>query len=234
MQVVGVDGCRGGWLAVALRIAEGVSSVAVAVYPRFDELLAAYPDAEAVAVDMPIGLWESGRARLRPCDAVARRRLGKRAACVFVPPTRAMLRAESYAPLRPQGLSVQAYHLIPRIRELDALMTPALQARVWESHPELSFAAMAGTPLSVPKRTPEGQAVRLEWLQRAFGEEVAPVRGAWNPLSPPFPRAVAAIDDLLDAWALAWSALRHLRGESELCLGEPGYDARGLQMAIRF
>jgi predicted RNase H-like nuclease len=51
------------------------------------------------------------------------------------------------------GLSVQAYHLIPRIRELDALLTPDLQARVWESHPELSFRAMTGAPIASPKRT---------------------------------------------------------------------------------
>jgi len=185
-------------------------------------------------VDMPIGLHESGRARMRPCDHIARQRLGKRACCVFIPPTRAMLCAESYAPLRALGLSVQAYHLIPRIRELDALLTPDLQARVWESHPELSFLAMTGAPIASPKRTEAGQAVRMDALRRALGES----GDALASLLTAFRQAVApthaGIDDLLDACALAWSALRHTRGEAELCLGDPAHDARGLQMAIRY
>lgn len=234
MLALGVDGCRGGWLAVVLRINQGVVAAEAAVYTAFRDLLTAYPDADAIAVDTPIGLWESGRARLRPCDSLARQRLGKRACCVFIPPTRAMLNADSYAPLRTLGLSAQAYHLISRIRELDALMTPALQARVWESHPELSFTAMAGAPIPFPKRTEQGQVVRLDMLQRAFGEAFEPLRDSLNDFPIRFPHTVARIDDLLDAWALAWSALRHLQGQSELCLGEPTHDARGLLMAIRF
>jgi predicted RNase H-like nuclease len=183
---------------------------------------------------MPIGLYESGRARMRPCDHIARQRLGKRACCVFIPPTRAMLCAESYAPLRMLGLSVQAYHLIPRIRELDALLTPDLQARVWESHPELSFRAMTGAPIPHPKRTQTGQAARMDALRRALGESgdaLASLMAAFRQQVAP---KHAGIDDLLDACALAWSALRHTRGESELCLGDPAYDARGLLMAIRY
>jgi len=165
-----VDGCRAGWLAVRLAAAAGGRlTLDYALHPRFAPILEQHPDAEAIAVDMPIGLHESGRARMRPCDHIARQRLGKRACCVFIPPTRAMLCAESYAPLRALGLSVQAYHLIPRIRELDALLTPDLQTRVWESHPELSFLAMTGAPIASQKRTAEGQAVRMDALRRVLG-----------------------------------------------------------------
>ena len=209
-------------------------TVDYALHARFAPILEQHPDAAAIAVDMPIGLYESGRARARPCDQIARQRLGRRACCVFIPPTRAMLCAESYAPLRALGLSVQAYHLIPRIRELDALLTPDLQARVWESHPELSFLAMTGAPTPHPKRTQAGQAARIDALCRALGES----GDALASLLTAFRQAVApthaGIDDLLDACALAWSALRHIRGKSELCLGDPAHDARGLQMAIRY
>jgi predicted RNase H-like nuclease len=232
---LGVDGCRAGWLAVRLvEAAGGRLTLDYALHARFAPILEQHPDAAAIAVDMPIGLYESGRARMRPCDRIARQRLGKRACCVFIPPTRAMLCAESYMPLRALGLSVQAYHLIPRIRELDALLTPDLQARVWESHPELSFRAMTGAPIASPKRTEAGQAVRMDALRRALGES----GDALASLLTAFQQAVApthaGIDDLLDACALAWSALRHTRGESELCLGDPAHDARGLQMAIRY
>lgn len=228
MQVVGVDGCRGGWLAVALEA--GTRSIQARVCARFTEVLVVYPNARAVAVDMPIGLWESGRARMRPCDALARQRLGNRAACVFIPPTRAMLNANSYASVRTLGLCVQAYHLIPRIRELDALLTPELQTRVWESHPELSFMAMTGAPITHPKRTPLGQQARIDALQRALNLDADALKTLWYACR----TAGARMDDLLDACALAWSALRHTHHQSEQCLGTPECDARGLLMAIRF
>lgn len=226
MCVVGVDGCRGGWLAVVLNA--GV--VTARVFTHFSELLSAYPDATAFAVDMPIGLWTSGRARARPCDVLARKRLGKRAACVFIPPTRAMLRATTYTPLRGHGLSVQAYNLIPRIRELDSLLTPELQERVWESHPELSFAAMTGAPIASPKRTKPGQEARRHAVQNALRLGNSELDALWDSCR----HASAGYDDLLDACALAWSAWRHTVNQSEVCVGEPAHDERGLLMAIRF
>ncbi|GIV08775.1 MAG: hypothetical protein KatS3mg019_0866 [Fimbriimonadales bacterium] len=227
MQVVGVDGCRGGWLAVVLDV--GTLTVQVSVFTQFAEILDAYPDAAAIAVDMPIGLWSSGRARMRPCDAQARRLLGKHASSVFIPPTRAMLDADSYDRPREQGLSVQAYHLIPRIRELDALMTPELQTRVWESHPELSFRVITGAPIEHPKRTAHGQLARIEALQHALHLEFETLNALWQACPPAVRR-----HDLLDACALAWSAQRHTLGQSDCCLGEPTHDERGLLMAIRF
>ncbi len=227
MRVVGVDGCRGGWVAVALD--EGVHTVHAKVFARFIDILDAYPNAAAIAVDMPMGLWQSGRARMRPCDAEARKRLGNRASSIFIPPTREMLHASDYAPLREQGLSVQAYHLMPRIRELDALMTPELQTRVWESHPELSFMAITGAPIADPKRTAPGQLARIEALQRALHLDYETLNALWEACLP-----TARRDDLLDACALVWSALRHTQGQSEVCIGEPTHDERGLLMAIRY
>jgi predicted RNase H-like nuclease len=232
--VLGVDGCRAGWLAVRAESSDGRLALAYALYPRFALILEQHPDAAAIAVDMPMGLYESGRARARPCDQVARQRLGRRACCVFLPPTRAMLCAESYAPLRTLGLSVQAYHLIPRICELDALLTPDLQVRVWESHPELSFLAMTGAPIPHPKRTVEGQAARIDTLRRAFGDAGDAFANALAAFREQVAPKDAGTDDFLDACALAWSALRHIRGESALCIGDPAHDARGLLMGIRY
>jgi len=232
--VLGVDGCRAGWLAVRVEWSSGRLALDYALYPRFAPILEQYPDAAAIAVDMPMGLYESGRVRARPCDQAARQRLGRRACCVFLPPTRAMLDADAYAPLRALGLSVQAYHLIPRIRELDALLTPDLQARVWESHPELSFLAITGAPIPHPKRTAEGYAARVDALRCAFGDAGDAFANALAAFREQVAPKDAGMDDFLDACALAWSALRHIRGESELCLGDPAHDARGLLMAIRY
>jgi predicted RNase H-like nuclease len=232
--VLGVDGCRAGWLAVRVEWSSGRLALDYALYPRFAPILEQYPDAAAIAVDMPMGLYESGRVQARPCDQAARQRLGRRACCVFLPPTRAMLDADAYAPLRALGLSVQAYHLIPRIRELDALLTPDLQARVWESHPELSFLAITGAPIPHPKRTAEGYAARVDALRCAFGDAGDAFANALAAFREQVAPKDAGMDDFLDACALAWSALRHTRGESELCIGDPAHDARGLLMAIRY
>jgi len=232
--VLGVDGCRAGWLAVRLMHSGTRLTLDYKLYSSFALLLESHPSIEAIAVDMPIGLYEAGRARPRLCDQAARQRLGRRACCVFIPPTRAMLRAATYAALRPMGLSVQAYHLIPRIRELDALLTPEIQKRVWESHPELSFLAMTGAPIPYPKRTLAGQAARLHALQHTLGDAHDALVSTLQAFRERVSSKHAGVDDLLDACALAWSAWRHRNGESEQCPSEVALDSRGLQMVIRY
>lgn len=233
MHCAGIDGCRGGWVGLRLEVLEGqLLSGTWHLFGSFEEVLAAWGDCAAVAVDMPIGLLSEERAVLRPCDRAARALLGRRASCVFAPPTRPMLEADSYEPLRERGLSVQAFHLLPRIRELDALMSPELQQRVWESHPELSFLALAGRPVEHSKRTPAGQAVRKAALVGAFEGLAEEIWREGQRLQREVGRSRLRTDDLLDAWALAWSALRHLAGYSTTLA--PTRDERGLEMAIRF
>jgi predicted RNase H-like nuclease len=85
--IVGVDGCRRGWVAVAENVAEKVCGT---VYERFEDLLADLPSARVIAVDMPIGLLDKGA---RDCDLQARRRLGPRGSSVFPVPIRPVLEA---------------------------------------------------------------------------------------------------------------------------------------------
>ncbi len=235
MHGAGVDGCRAGWVGLRLYY-EGnrLKEWEWRVFPNFQEVLRLWGTLEAIAVDMPIGLLSTERAVARPCDLLARQRLGRRRSSIFIPPTRPMLSAREYAPLRALGLSVQAYHLIPRIRELDSLLIPDLQKQVWETHPELSFSALTGSPMAHSKRTPEGQNTRLSALLEAFGEVGGAIWQGALELREQYPRSVLAMDDLLDAWVLAWSGERHLRGCSETLVGEPSHDERGLLMAIRF
>lgn len=215
---VGVDGCRGGWIAVTW---DGEEDVRAQVGPHLAQLalcVASAPEADSlVAVDMPIGLLDAPAAGGRACDRAARALLGARARSVFSPPTRAALAAARFedAP----GISLQCWNIVPRIRELDAWITPALQARVVEAHPELAFARMAGAPMRHAKRSREGAVERRAWLARAG----VPV--------PPRPRG-AAEDDLLDACALAWTARRVALGSALRVPRAPPVDARGLRMEI--
>jgi hypothetical protein len=141
--VVGVDGCPGGWIAV--RWAETVSHH---LCRSFADVLAM--DAAVIAVDMPIGFPQgSGRAAERE----VRQRLGERQSSVFSVPSRAAVMCADYREAcaanlassdPPKKVSKQIFHIFPKMREIDALITPELQARIVEVHPELAFWAMNG------------------------------------------------------------------------------------------
>jgi predicted RNase H-like nuclease len=180
----------------------------------------------AISVDMPIGFSADG---WREADALARRFIGPRRSSVFPPPPRALLAAEGDYPalngLSKQirtGLPKQTYNLLPKMRELDEVMTPALQQRVRETHPEVSFCALNDDCLRHAKRSHEGRRERLQLLMRVYG----PIAATWRA-----PRG-AALDDVYDAAVLAWSASRVARGEAVSMPSKPVLDARGLRMEI--
>jgi predicted RNase H-like nuclease len=187
-----------------------------------------------IAIDMPIGLSDEGA---RACDLAARRLLGRpRASSVFPAPCRAALGATTYRRAcalsrRTLGvaLSRETFNILPKIRQVDALMTPALQEFVREVHPEVVFALLAGRGrgLPYPKRTPAGERLRLSLLRR-----VAPrfnpgaVRRRLGPAS-------VARDDVIDAVACLVAAARIRRGEAlVLPEGAVARDVRGLRMEI--
>ena len=177
----------------------------------FADVLALRP--AAIAIDMPIGLLDSGP---RAADIEARRRLGARRSSVFPTPLRPMLAARSYDEAKTiAGLSKQAYHLIPKIREVDALMTPHRQRTIVEAHPELCFSQLLGHPCTAPKRTTEGRAERRAVVNLTIDRP--PTGAAW--------------DDVLDASALVYTARRLVRGEIER-LGDGARDQRGLRCEI--
>jgi predicted RNase H-like nuclease len=213
LRAVGVDGCRGGWLAVPR---EGGYPV---VHATFADLLRAEPRA-TLAVDVPIGLLDMGRTGDRACDKAARRLLGfPRRASVFPPPLRSRLHASE----RPPEMGAQSFAILPKVREVDALLAPALQARCVEAHPELAFTLLAGRPMRHAKRAPEGKTERRRALGRIPGRPFARLRD---------PPRGAAVDDLLDACVLAWTAARVAQGESLRLPDSPPVDSRGLRMEI--
>lgn len=225
----GADGCRSGWLAIRACRGDGarLRAVDVRVVPSFAALLELTATCEAVAVDIPIGLSEDGR---READFEARRRIGVRRSSVFPPPARSLLHAGAYAEANElskqrfsRGLQRQTFNILPKMREADAAVSPEMQGRVVESHPEVSFWALAGErPLRHAKRTAAGRAERLTLLERAFGAAV-------RALKPP---PGAAWDDLYDACVLAWTAARVAEGRAVRLPAEPQRDGRGLRMEI--
>lgn len=214
--VAGVDGCRAGWIVVH----DGDA----VVHRDFAAVLDALPDDAVVAVDMPIGLADRHLPGGRAVDRAARVQLGPKRASVFSPPPRPVLGARSLDEARRRGgrLTLQALHLLPRIEDVDNVMTPELQERVFEVHPELSFAALnEGLPVVEPKRSAAGSELRLALLARAGVPVPARPRGA-------------ALDDLLDACALSWSAQRIANGTARRIPDAPTCDERGLRMELRW
>ncbi|MBW3631957.1 MAG: DUF429 domain-containing protein [Chloroflexi bacterium] len=85
MRVVGVDGCREGWVAVTWDTEARTPQEALSarVHTSFMDLLDACQEAMAIGVDIPIGLSES---EPRQCDIAARKVLGPRRSSVFPAP----------------------------------------------------------------------------------------------------------------------------------------------------
>ncbi len=225
--LAGVDGCRAGWVMALVR-PEGSDAV-LRVVPRFADVLA--EAAAIVAVDMPIGLPEHAGPGGRGPEQLVRRKLPGRSSSVFSVPSRAAVEADDYAEAcriaratsdPPRALSRQLFNIMPRIREVDATLRadPAAAARVFESHPELTFCRLNGGLPPPKKKTAAGALARRSLLGLAGLAVDGPV-----------PRG-AAVDDVLDALACAIAARRLYRGEAVSYPGQPRRDAHGLPIAI--
>ena len=223
MTVVGVDACKGGWIAICLS-PKGVTGGVFA--STLEELSHAVPDAQGFAVDIPIGVPEHGS---RSADLAARRLLGPRRNSVFLTPVRAALQASTHAEATAvarqctgQGVSQQAYALAGKILEAERWRQHA-PAPVWEVHPEVSFAVLAGHPASASKKTWAGMQERLEAL-RSAGIELSGLGE---------PGEHAAVDDVVDAAVAAWSARRVANGDGISLPDPPDIDpATGDLVAI--
>ncbi len=229
-RVAGVDGCRAGWMVVLLK--PKTQRYTLKLFARFAEVLAFCPPTTLMALDIPIGLLAQPRAGGRVCDREARRLLGLRASSVFTPPSRSLLKATRYGQVRPHGVSRQAFGILPKIRAVDSLMTPKLQGRVFEAHPELAFLSLAGSPMVQSKKTPAGREERLWALGRILEPPFCSIRQVFADALQLFNRPGVAPDDLLDAWALAWTARRIAKGEAQRLPPDPPLDSKGLRMEV--
>jgi predicted RNase H-like nuclease len=231
--LAGVDSCRAGWVVVVARLdAHDAQEHQVRICARFDDVLDLEPAPAVIAVDMPIGLLVEPQPGGRGCDRLARRLLGRRASSIFTPPTRRLLEATRYEQVRGHGLSIQAFNILAKIREVDRLMTPALQQRVYEAHPELAFRTLAGHPMQYRKKTVAGREERLRVLEQAPHTLFHGIRPAFAHALRGCPRTQVAPDDILDAYVLAGTALRIWHAQGCRVPSVPACDQKGLRMEI--
>jgi predicted RNase H-like nuclease len=211
--------------------------VDVRLVSRLAEVLQWKPPPRILCVDMPIGLLDRAVPGGRTCDREARALLGRpRGSSVFTPPVRRALKARTFpealrlnrgtrGPSPGPGIAIQTYAILPKLREVDELVTETLQNRVIESHPELCFYEMNGRrPVVEGKKTAEGRRRRIRLLETAWRRSLSDAIGSR-------PRGVAR-DDLLDAMALCWTAERVLRKRAIRLPARTERDARGLRMEI--
>jgi predicted RNase H-like nuclease len=220
---VGVDGWRGGWVAIVLQ--DG-GFAAAELFETFRDVLAKFSGAGAIGIDIPIGIPDEG---LRPADREARVFLGAGSSSVFSVPVRAALEATDHASastllrsMTGKGLTQQSFALRKKILEVDALVKA--DDNVVEVHPEVSFKALAGAALRASKKTWAGANRRRDLLA---GEGIVIPSDIGE-------AGKAPVDDILDAGAAAWSAQRYARGEAEALPARPLIDRRGRHVAIWF
>jgi predicted RNase H-like nuclease len=205
--IVGADGYKSRWLAIALDTATGRLSASLATTAELPALRF-----DVLAIDIPIGLADAG-AREADRDArtfVGRQRLSSIFPAPILPALECSTRGEaSDTTYRACGkrVSAQGFALFSKVLAVRQLLRaqPDLTLRVYEVHPEVSFRALSGKPLAHYKKTVPGMQERQELIAAHFGAEV-------------FDRLKASCDvrlpndDLADAFAALWSAGRILEG----------------------
>ena len=126
-----------------------------------------------------------------------------------------------------KAISQQSFWIGPKIREVDNRMTRALERRVYEAHPEVSFAAMNGDRAMLNRKgTREGRTERWSILRRTFSD---------LPSTPELSsalRGLCDLEDYIDALACAWTAAMIKAGDAESLPARPPRDQRKLRMAI--
>ncbi len=240
--LTGVDGCKAGWIAVTQKPLEELQAK---VFSRFCDLRQFVGEEAIIAVDMPIGLPDVIGPGGRGPEKAIRPVLGRLKNCVFSIPSRMAVYSELSASLPmpeklvahqrasaiarktsspPKGVSIQAFGIFPKIREIDEIIAPQYQHLLRETHPELVFWRLNGCKaLNTRKKGMEGRKQRRQLLISGG------ISSEFLDRSPP---KGAAADDLLDACACLMTARRLADGTAVPHPAIPHFDSRGLQMAI--
>jgi predicted RNase H-like nuclease/GrpB-like predicted nucleotidyltransferase (UPF0157 family) len=225
--VLGVDGCKDGWVGALLLGTTYDVLVAATIHEVVVAALSRAPELAAVAVDMPIGLPDAGRRR---ADVQARIRLPReRKSSVFPTPTRSTCEASGFldalevsrATTSGKGIAKQTWAIVPKIREVDAYLRSEPPIPVIEAHPEVTFAQLDQACVVPRKSKPAGASARRTALTRAGLEPPEYVRGQGY-----------APDDLLDACVVAWTAARYAAGTAYCLPDPPELFSDGLPAAI--
>lgn len=227
MQVAGVDAWKSQWVGVLLN--DGAFQE-LRIFKTLANVMRRWGRATHVVVDIPFGLpLENGINYPRAADTSARAFLpaGSRQRVFDAPPRQALM-IDDYKNARVTcaalgvDLRPPAHGLRRKMLEANAVK----DCRLYEGHPEVSFAAMSSTPGRElpPKTTWNGQHERLQLLhdQGIVLPGTLGVAGR------------AHTEDILDACAMAWTASRIEGGSSGTFPASPPKSSTGHTVAIHY
>lgn len=226
MNWIGIDGCRGGWVYIALEGGKWKAGVTGSLDDLHELLL----KGRLVLIDMPIGFPDPGDP-VRTCDRLARKILGKKASSIFSVPAREALSASTYEEanrinrqILGKGLSWQSWGITPKLKELDEYLRCSGQGvNIREAHPEVLFWSLNHKQvIEANKKTNKGFVDRINLVQKFFPKSLE----IHDFLLESYPRKEVALDDVLDGLVLAVSALMSSKGLISLPR-EKDYDLLG-------
>ena len=230
---VGIDGCRGGWVCAGW---DGEDWY-LECQPTLKSIVPMLAPEATVCIDIPIGLSSDG---FRTCDRAARQLLGKRSSSVFPVPPRLALAPLSYQEINlaskahcGKGVSKQAFYLLPKIRETEALLrSPDTDDLEWlETHPELCFSSFNGAvPMKDNKKTDAGFRERRAVLAGHIPTRT--IDRLLQNVMASVPRAQCARDDMVDALVCGVVARLDSAERDCLPLDSQEFDEVGLPMRI--
>ena len=229
--VVGIDWMKPYWLAA--EICNGVLTIRKLTH--ICKINEHYPYADAVLVDIPIGLPENAEEDAARPDREARGYLPtERKSSIFPVPCRQAINLENYAEASAENerilgkkLTSQSHGFAKMVRQVDDFLTEDTRwkNRLVESHPEVAFQMLNnGSGLQYSKHTAEGIQERIAIL-RSYGVDPLPLLAGFAPKQH---------EDVLDAVCLAVSAKLGCENGFLTIPGKPACDSHGLKMQMVF
>lgn len=230
---VGIDSCKGKWIAVALT----KSDYDINKFEKIKDVCDRYKNADSIIIDIPIGLSEN-KEELRP-DSELRKLLKGKASSVFNCPCRQSVYAKNYLEAielnkKILGVSINplSYAITSKIREVDMFLQENTEwkNKLTESHPEFCFMKFNnGTPIFENKTKQEGQLKRIAALSNYYSDTGKVIEKYKNDTS-----SKVKLDDAIDALCLAVMGIKGIENGFSTIPDLPMEDSKGIKMQIVF
>ena len=228
--VVGIDWMNPYWLAAEIL----GNDISIRKLPHIADINKFYANADAVLIDIPIGLPENIEENMARPDSAARHQLfDGRKSSIFPVPCRQAINIDNYAEASEKNrqilgkkLTSQSFAFSKTIRQVDDFLAEhhTWKNRLMESHPEVAFQILnGGNGLCHSKHTNEGIAERIAIL-RVYGVDPLPLFTGF---------ALKQYPDVLDALCLAVSAQLGCRNSFRTIPETPSSDSCGIKMQIK-
>lgn len=228
---VGVDGCKGGWVAAVIEQGE----LRIEKYGDINELIAKYHKFDNMLIDMVIGLPANQKQYNNRPDSTARRLIAPRTSTIFAVPSRqAVYKETEEAQIKAnravlgKGLAKQTMAIIPKMRELDIFLSENDRYKnvIKESHPEVCFARLNGAVVMTNKSEMHGLMERVQILSQFFPNLSV------DSISVRAKELHCNRDDIVDAVCLAVTANLDLQGDTKVIPKDVMVDNHGLKMQM--